>query len=281
MTIAVETVSEKVVETLAPSPPSEVKAKEVVEKSAKVEIKPPPKAPEKVRTEGEEDDEEGEDKTLTLTPEQLRRRIARGEKAFLRSQFGTDDPATLKAKIAKAEALEKAEEERRRKALDVQQRLEEDLAKEKAARTAAEAKAESLAVDRSIRESEQYLAKVAEGIVNPKYVHFAWDDLRKWMKKEYNEEIIAKDGVPDEDLKKWFETYIVDKPELAAKKSKEDEVEKPVKKTALVTGSKREDRPTPVASGNAQVKTFRIGQANSMTAEEAKEAARARGIRWG
>ena len=92
------------------------------------------------------------------------RQAARSE---LRTTTGIEDPAEIKRRLDRAEELEKAETERKRADLTAQQKLEQDLATERAAREAAE----------TARDQERYKAHVsracsANGIKNVDYALF-------------------------------------------------------------------------------------------------------------
>lgn len=101
------------------------------------------------------------------TQEAFNDRVARAARAEMRTQFGVEDPAEVTRRLARLKELEDADAARRREELTATQRLEQDLATEKAARAAAEAD----------RDNERFRATVSQecaalGIKNLKYAHF-------------------------------------------------------------------------------------------------------------
>lgn len=83
----------------------------------------------------------------TEDPVWLADRLARAERASLKKHFGSDDPAALKARLDRAEELEKAEKERARLALSEQQRLQQDLDTERAKATDAQRERDAIAFE--------------------------------------------------------------------------------------------------------------------------------------
>ncbi len=99
--------------------------------------------------------------------EQLDERLNRAGRAYVREQFGVENPDDVKQRLARLKELEDAEAARKREELTATQRLEADLAAEKAARAAAE----------TARDGERFRATVSEqcarlGIKNLKYAQF-------------------------------------------------------------------------------------------------------------
>jgi ribosomal protein S13 len=78
-----------------------------------------------------------EEQEIKLTSKQLSERLARASKSQLKEIFGTDDVEAIKANAARLKALEEAEEVRAREAMSEKQRIEADLAKERAERAKA------------------------------------------------------------------------------------------------------------------------------------------------
>lgn len=94
-------------------------------------------------------------------------RMSRAQRSFVREQYGVEDPNEVKTRLARLKELEDQEAARKREEMTATQRLEQDLANEKAARLAAEA----------ARDGERFRATVSGecarlGIKNLKYAQF-------------------------------------------------------------------------------------------------------------
>lgn len=90
---------------------------------------------------------EATEERITLTRDQLNDRIARARTSYLKKDLGVESEAELQARLKELNDLRAAEEERKRAALSVQERLEADLRTEREARSKAEAAAEQARVD--------------------------------------------------------------------------------------------------------------------------------------
>lgn len=99
--------------------------------------------------------------------EQFDERLNRAQRSYVRELTGLEDPNEVKQRLQRLKELEDAEAARKREEMTATQRLEADLAAEKAARAAAE----------TARDGERFRATVAGecarlGIKNLKYAQF-------------------------------------------------------------------------------------------------------------
>lgn len=108
-----------------------------------------------------------EEQEIKLTSKQLSDRLLRASKSQLKELFGTDDVEAIKANNARLKALEEAEEARAREAMSERQRIEADLAKERAERAKA---AEELAEMRLQSHVNGVCATL--GIKNTRYARY-------------------------------------------------------------------------------------------------------------
>lgn len=108
----------------------------------------------------------GEPFASFATQAQFEERVSRAARAALRDKFGLEE-ADLTARLARAKELEDAETARKRQELTDQQRVEKDLADEKALRVKAEEAANQLRFEKTVATSSAQL-----GIKNVKYAQF-------------------------------------------------------------------------------------------------------------
>ena len=210
----------------------------------------------------EEPEEEGE---YTLSAAALRSRISRASKKQLRDQFGTDDPTEVKAKLDKLEKLEKAQEEERRAKLAKEQQLQEDLEKEKQARTAAEKRAEAAENRRVVDKEYRRVTGVASKHIDEDLVEDAVERFRKHLRTMDDKDI---ESMTQKEEEKWFADLAKEKPKFA--KVKADDKRGETQKVPLTNGA-RTARPDSLPAGGSSEKTFKPGQPNSYTKEEMRK----------
>lgn len=92
-----------------------------------------------------DDDDDGEN--ITLTREQLNKRLERATRSYLRKEVGVESADELKARLARVAELETREAEAKRAQMTELERLQSDLRAAQTAREAAEAAAEQARVD--------------------------------------------------------------------------------------------------------------------------------------
>jgi hypothetical protein len=208
-----------------------------------------------------------------LTQAALDKRLERARRSHLRETFGTDDPEEIKAKLAKAEAYEAEKETERQKQLTEQQRITEERDREKARADAAEAKALDLATEHEHQLAVREVREHAQPFIKPKFIKHAMEDFHDYLSGLGPKKVAS---LAADYPAQWFKEYVEENPEVALTPP---EAPEPPGKTPLTTGGGG-TRPSATPSGNTQPKTFAPGKANSMTPEESRAAARARGLRW-
>lgn len=82
-----------------------------------------------------------DDDRIVMTKEALSARLTRATRSAFKNEFGTEDPAEVKAKLEQLSKYEAEKEKERLASLSREQQLSEEVAREKAARTAAEKEA--------------------------------------------------------------------------------------------------------------------------------------------
>ena len=234
---------------------------------------------------------------ITLTTEALAARTSRASRAFLREQFGTDDPATVKEKLKKLEDLEKEGDERRRAQLSEIERLKEDNQRLTVRASNAEMRAHELEEAQALAGDEAELKSVASEYVKEKYWKVVMPELAEHLGDTYTtEQLDAMNGAErDKVVRSFFEKYAKDNPELAkaaganggggnagaagggGQAGGQAGGEVPTVKKSLVTGGpnprgKGDPKPPPViTSGPFAGKTAAPGHPNSMTKAEFAE----------
>lgn len=205
---------------------------------------------------------------ITLSQEQFKERLQRSKSSFLREKFGTDNIEELTAQFAEAKKLKEADDQRRREALTEKQRLEEDLAKERAARQQAEQRAQQLAQREELNKEKRRVLSLAGKYVDQASLDFA---MLKWAKdaQALSKKELAR--MTDGDLEKWFKDFARSNPKharaLVQKQAPQVSTQGPT------NGPGPAQRP---GGGQArpvspQVKTARPGQPNSMTKAEIRK----------
>lgn len=209
---------------------------------------------------------------ITLTSEQFKERLQRSNAKFLRDKFGTDNIDELAQQFEEAKKLKEADDRRRREALTTQQRLEEDLAKERSARAAAEQRIQALKQQEDVNRERRRVQYLAGKYVDPASVEYA---MIKWAKEAQNLPRKQLARTTDGDLEKWFKDFARSNPKHAKPQVARPQ---PVQaKTGPTNGPGPAQRPNTAKTVSPQVKTARPGQPNTMTkAEIAKEF----GVRW-
>lgn len=247
---------------------------------AKVETPPAasgdPKPAAKVATVVKDDEEIPEDAELiTLPRKNLAKRLGQHTAAELKKRFGTADFDEISAKLKKADEYEAAQEAARVEQLSETEKLKEE--RDRAVATANEwkTKFEAQEEDRVVTQQDSVLAKIAVKHVKEKFVRYALPDFAAHLKKTYTEKEI--DQLGEDKIVEWFAEYAKDNPEFAIAK----EAPK-VEKKPLTTSPGSTDRPAagkPAGEG-ANGKTMKPGLPNSMTPQEARAAAGAKGYRY-
>lgn len=122
---------------------------------------------------------------LQMTSEQLKERLTRAQMSFMHEQFGTKDPAEIKAKLQQLVEMEQAEEKRKREQLTREQQLQADLE----AQRAVAAKAQE---DRDAMAFETHITRLCAeiGVKNVDYA--MWEVARQTEALKAGEQLDAK-----------------------------------------------------------------------------------------
>lgn len=213
----------------------------------------------------------------TLDDAALADRLARAKRQGLIDSFGTDDTAAIKAKLAKAEALEAEAEQRKREQMTEVERLKHDLAAEKQRSLRAQAEVSTIRERQMVQEQQSVVERIASRHVAPAYVQDAAFLFAKHLRDNVQPADLAR--YTDKDIAKWFQTFASRRPAFAASAQTRTKVRAPVGSPAPAP------RPNAPASAlNAPPggggRTIRPGQPNSMTREEARAEARKNGYSW-
>lgn len=242
----------------------------------KPEKKPDPKPEPRKHALGKADEEIPEDADLVeMTPRQLRSRLDRHTKAELKERFGTDSYDEIKKKIDRAEELEKAEEERKRAAMTEAEKLKADLEAEREAHKKTKERADTLYAQRDFDRVDSRMTRVAEKHIDPDYLEVELPKLAAWILENFDDKEAAK--ITDAQLDKYFKERLEAKPKLA--KDYDEKVAKAAakedkKKVGANNSPKEENRPGEKRNGDtspAEGKTFKPGQQNTMSKQEAKQ----------
>lgn len=182
----------------------------------------------------------------------------------------------LKAHFASFKKLKAADTERRRAEMSELEKHKEDLAKEKVARAAAEARWTQAEEERAVEKIDGRVEKLALEYIDADDYEYVAQKLATHLRKELGEEKLAKmDAVPEKLAREFFADFVEKRPKFA--KASAEEKDKPAARTVPLTngaaGSRPDARPQ---SGNAGEKTAKPGQPNSFTAKELRD----QGYRW-
>jgi len=228
-----------------------------------------------------------------MTQAGLNERIKRAAETAQRNTLaalGITDPSqleTYKAKIARAEQLEKEAEERKRSEMSEAERLKADLAKmqadlESANRRAAEAEAKAQA-----EKTDGAIRATAAKYVDPKFVRTARIEFKAYLEGLSPRE---QERFTDQKMEVWMKRFAKENPEMAATGTGGGTTQPqptPIVKKPITTGvtPRRGTPPGQPGKGDAEDpttfngKTTLPGRPNSMTAAELAEHARRNGIK--
>lgn len=230
--------------------------------------------PRRATLKGDDDDIPDDADLLELSQTALRKRLDRHTKKELKERFGTDNFDQIKAKLARAEELEKAEEDRKRASMDAEARLKDDLAKANARATAAERREAVAREARVVDQQDGRLKDIATKYIRAKNWRHVSRDLADHLSTAYSDKELR--ALPDKAIEKWFKEYVSENPEFA----KGEEAAAKDKRVPATNGADDGSRQAPARGADAAGKTFKPGQANSMTRQEARDAARKEGYSW-
>jgi hypothetical protein len=220
----------------------------------------------------EEDSDEDEDSTsqangmVQMPMASFTRRLQREAKKTLRELFGTDNRAEILEMKKSLDKYRTEEEEQRKKNLAEIERIREEAAADKNARMEAEARAAELEQERMAERYDEGVKSIATEYIKPKFYRHAADDLRDFLREEYEDNL---DGVNKKVISDFFKSYAEENPEFALEQ-----------RSVPISNGAPVHRPAAPISGNAQSKTARPGQPNSMSNSEYRALLRERGLAY-
>jgi len=224
--------------------------------------KPPPKGPTRV----------------TLTTAELNERMRRANAAKLKELFGTDDVEAIKAARAKADELERKAEEAERARMTAEQRLQHDLAKARANEARYRVQLSQVQQRQVMREQTDVVVGIASKFVHPEAINEAKVAFALHI-DSLDPKVVARMGPAN--ISNWFKQYVTKKPFMARP------ADAPAAPPARTVTRQPAGSPTPpprparpAGPSTTEGKTFRPGQPNSMTAQEAREERRRLGYTY-
>jgi len=213
----------------------------------------------------------------TLDDAALNDRLVRAKRQGLIDTFGTTDTDAIKAKLAKADALEAEAEARKREQMSEVERLKHDLAVANQTAQRARAEVHTVRERQMVQEQQGVVERIASRHVASAYVQDAAFLFAKHLRDNVQPADLAR--YTDKDIAKWFQTFASRRPAFAASTQARTKVRAPVGSPAPA--------PRPNAPASALVapaggggRTIRPGQPNSMSREEARAEARKNGFTW-
>lgn len=220
----------------------------------------------------EEDDDDENDSTsqangmVQMPMASFTRRLQREAKKTLRELFGTDNRAEILEMKKSLDKYRTEEEEQRKKNLAEIERIREEAAADKRAREEAEERASSLEQERMAERYDESVKSIATEYIKPKFYRHAAEDLRDFLREEYEDNL---DAVNKKVIADFFREYAEENPEFALEQ-----------RSVPISNGASANRPTAPVSGNMQSKTARPGQPNSMSNAEYRALLRERGLAY-
>lgn len=211
---------------------------------------------------------------LSLTQQDFNERIKRAKTSAFKEAFGTDDVESVRQKLARYEELEKQAEDARVARMDEIQRAKYEAQRAKREAVQYRAQVEQMREREVVRDQQSFVERVAARHVDPMYMEEASIAFAREVAKADPREVARW---TEKDVSRWFAGYVQKKPAFAASPNAR-RVEKRV--ASAPTPPPRPQRPaTPTGNQNPS-KTFKPGQANSMSREEARAEAKRLGYSW-
>jgi len=220
-----------------------------------------------------------------MTRAALRSRNDRHAKKYLKDTFGTDDPEVVKAKLKAAEEYERTKEEQRVATLTSEQRLQEQVAKERQRAERFKTQYQNEVRSQAIRTSDQVVRGIGEKFLKPKFlggdvyrqlgVHLTSTYSRKQLEQLETEGKIG--GV----IEQWFGKFAGENPELTTgyEASLRAGGAPPPVRQPITNGANVDERPAPPNGAHAE-QSFAPSAQNAMNSQQARAAAQKMGINW-
>lgn len=232
--------------------------------------------------------------TSDLPAEALADRLARERKAERErtlKELGIEDPDKHKAEREELARLRTEREKAERAKLSREQALQADLARERQQREAIEAQLREVQTSRVYERQESSIQSIAGRHVASNRYRYARADFIEYVGTLPKSQV-AK--LTERDIDRWFAKFAKDNPDFAATKpepaaaapapepAKPEPVKRPVNAAATKpAAAKPAPPPAPATPDPSTIdgKTFRPGQPNSMTKQEARQAMKRLGYR--
>ena len=218
-----------------------------------------------------------------------REAAAREARAAAFKELGIADPAefkkTYEAQQAKLKLLEEEEEKRKREAMTREEQLAADLAKEKAAREAAEMRARELEESTVTAQQEVVVERVSRKYIDPEMYGYARADFIAHVNELAKTNPKALEEMDERAVDRFFRDLAKRKPKLAAEARDDKRPAVPTVRKPITSGpAPRQAPPPPVVKTRtpdvgAQGKTVRPGQPNSMTKQELRAHLASKGMK--
>lgn len=251
----------------------------------------------------------------TVQPATLEDRLARQQRQFWREEYGTDDPvkvqairAARKSDLDEFQKLKREQAERDRAQMTREQQLNADLEAEKKARAELQTQLDDMKTGQVVSNQTKQLTEIATKYIDESLVDYVLDDFRRHLTTLAPDEI--KRMTPGA-INRWFRKFAESKPRFArvatpapaaateeqpqtdtaatttqATPDPKPPARPPVRRMPLISSTKPKggvpSAKPPVATpqpGTVNGKTYKPGQANSMTSREVKENLRREGRR--
>jgi len=211
---------------------------------------------------------------LSLSQQDLNERIKRARSSAFKEAFGTEDIESVRQRLARADQLEQSAEKARVARMDEIERAKHDANRSRREAMKYRAEVETMREREVVRDQQSMVERIASRHVNPMYMEEASIALAREVSKMNPREV---ERWTDKDISRWFAQYVSRKPAFAASPSAR-RVERTV--ASAPTPPSRPQRPGAVAPTGVPSKSFKPGQPNSMSREEARAEARRLGYSW-
>ena len=205
-------------------------------------------------------------------------------------ELGVDNPDSVKAQLAELAKLKGDREKADREKLSREQQLIADIEKERKARTDLEAMLQEESIGRVYDKQDAMVLQIAS-----RHVDDSDPDKIETARRKFSEYVTsisktAAQRLTEKDVDRWFAKLAKDKPWLAKEAPVPAEPPKPPTPKArpistAASATQKVGAPSPAASNNSdpsvnpQGKTFKPGQANSMSRAETAAELKRRGMR--
>ena len=209
---------------------------------------------------------------LSLSKKALNTRLERHTNRQLRERFGTDNPDEIRAKLDKLATFEKQQEEQRLAALTSEQRLQEQVNKERERGDRYKQRYQQTVEQQVFTREQTRIESIATRLVDPQFLQYEFQNLARYLQAKYSEEELKQ--LPDQKIEEWFSNRIKEVPKLALDFS----TPPPAPRTApLNNGPRSNDRPPPPQGPQNGPTNYSPSGQNAMSRDEARAKARSEG----